>query len=158
MEWKTITEAPSFEVNKNGDVRNKSTNHILTPQYCFWGIARVVLKDSQVKINKQFKIDNLITKYFGSDGVLMERKPRVVEKKQKLQRNCGDCQWNFGGKCSVKNLGMVSVIEDDDKCGKWERIREDNYSASSVDENYENVYTALYEGVNLDSEWNQISF
>ena len=56
MEWKTITEAPSFEVNKNGDVRNKSTNHILTPQYCPWGIARVVLKDSQVKINKQFKI------------------------------------------------------------------------------------------------------
>jgi len=70
-------------------------------------------------------------------------------KVEPLVRNCGTCAWQYNGKCSVRSPGSVTTVDSDDKCGKWERIREREIENEFADDNYENSLTAQFEGINM---------
>jgi hypothetical protein len=94
---------------------------------------------------KLCKSCNLITSDFGKnkarkDGLSFYCRPcnrkleqisisKLSNKKNKqvvvsFEKNCQNCNWNFGGKCVVKNPGQITEIENDNICHKFERFVE----------------------------------
>lgn len=43
--WKRVEEAPSYEVSKDGQVRNRNTGRVLKPQKNTDGLAQVSLRE-----------------------------------------------------------------------------------------------------------------
>lgn len=50
--WRTIEEAPMYEVSDRGAVRNKSTQRILKPQHNGKGVMQVSLRDAGYTITR----------------------------------------------------------------------------------------------------------
>lgn len=51
-QWKTVAEAPKYEVSDRGNVRNKSTHRILKPQHNGKGVMQVSLRDAGSTITR----------------------------------------------------------------------------------------------------------
>lgn len=54
-EWRTIEEAPNYEVSNYGDVRNKKTNTVLAGSADKDGYLRVVIRNSEKKLITRFR-------------------------------------------------------------------------------------------------------
>ena len=146
MIWKVIPQFPKYEVNEQGEVRNIETQ-ILKKLSANVKSPRYILYTGNNKF-KTITRTKLLQDLFDVEKKLQQRKNKV----QPLVKTCGNCAWQFSGKCSVKNPGTVTVVENTEKCNKWERIRQiDDESEFSAD-NYENSFTSQFEGANMNWE------
>lgn len=64
--WARVTEAPSYEVNKIAQVRNKGTGKILKPQLNSTGVQQVSLREGHQTITRS--VNALRKRAFGNSS------------------------------------------------------------------------------------------
>ncbi|MFZ4411464.1 MAG: hypothetical protein ACOYOV_00175 [Bacteroidales bacterium] len=147
MNWKTIPTHPAFEMTESGQVRRKDTQAIKKAYIATSGSLTYKFYSGHTAC-KNVAVSTLLASTFNTEKALQKRKTMPAP----LARNCGTCAWQYSGKCSVKSPGSVCEVENDDKCGKWERIREKEVENEFADDSYENSFTVQFEGASMDWE------
>jgi hypothetical protein len=146
MTWKVIPQFPKYELNEQGEVRNIETQ-ILKKLQTNVKYPRYVLYTGSNQ-HRTITRTKLLQDVFDVEKKLQKRKNKV----EYVAKNCETCAWQFSGKCSVKNPGTVTSVENDDKCNKWERIRQSEEEIEFSEENYENSFTSQFDGVSMNWE------
>jgi hypothetical protein len=152
MQWNTIPLYPKFEMTTCGKVRRKDTQVLKKGFIASSGTLTYKFYYGHSGC-KNVAVSTLLSSTFNTEKALQKRKtPAAV-----APRNCGTCAWQYNGKCSVKSPGSVSSVTDEDKCGKWERIRDRELENEFADDNYENSFTAQFECVTMERSYDAFS-
>lgn len=118
MEWKTIKGHSLYEINKNGEIRNKNTKILKKGHKNPQGILQYQLFEEGGRSLRKRSVQTLLAENFGIEKTYNKSENKIV----KAEKNCGTCNWFTKGQCSVKEPGMTCLVEPEFKCHKWESI------------------------------------
>lgn len=113
QDWREIPEFSEYEINPDGQVRNKTTGQVKKPAKNKYGRLEYMLW-SENKRSKRSK-DALLKDVYGIEMVYK------TKTNNECVKSCENCNWRFGNKCSVVQPGLQSEIELSGVCSKWER-------------------------------------
>jgi hypothetical protein len=124
-EWREIPNYPAYKLSNTGELIRLRTGKTLKVTVTPYGVQTYQLFNYTANTKQQISKQKLMATVFGDNTEIPKVAPKITEAptKSSLPKTCENCNWCFSGSCAVLNPGMISAVELDSTCRKWERTK-----------------------------------